>query len=244
MKRIFVRLVSLVAGLVSLVVWTALQSPAGASENPGCPADDVTLNDLHFTTAAAAYDTSYCPLYDCSPVAFWMEVDGNWPAGRFFGMALSRTTGQARTEIHARDRFTCTGIPGATSLTVRVLLRGLKDGGCSHHCDFGDWTAGMTAAGSSIEAGYVYCGDQPCEHTLEMERTIQVVPGVAFDFELRLRASAVTMYCCGSEGNVEAKLSFPDLPAGASIRSCKGYVSGVPTVARRTTWGLVKQTYR
>jgi hypothetical protein len=232
----------ILAGLVSLVVWTALQSPAGASENPGCPADNVTLNDLHFTTTAAAYDTVYCPYYDCAPVAMWMEVDDSWPAGRFFGMAFTQILGQARTEIHARDRFTCTGIPGATSLTVRVLLRGFKAGDCTHHCDYGYWSAGMTAAGSSIETGYVDCGAQTCEHTLE--RTIQVVPDVAFDFELRLHASAVTQYCCRTEGSVEAKLSFPDLPAGASLRSCKGYASGVPTVARRTTWGQVKQIYR
>jgi hypothetical protein len=39
-------------------------------------------------------------------------------------------------------------------------------------------------------------------------------------------------------------LVFGDLPAGAKITSCGGYLDDAPVPARRSTWGALKLRYR
>jgi hypothetical protein len=235
-------MIRILAGSVLLVALATRVPPATATENPFCLADEMSLLSLQLTSTASTFDTTSCPYFDCYAVAALMEVDYSWPAGRFFARSFSQQY-FSETILRARDRFLCSGISAPTTLTVRASFRGMASGGCVHWgCDGGQWRGGLSAGGSSIDMDPVHEWGT-IERTLE--RTIQVHPGQTFVIELRLITSAWGgQYCCGAEGNVEADLSFPDLPAGAGIRSCKGFASGVPTPTNRKTWGQVKQLYR
>jgi hypothetical protein len=227
-----------------IVPWIAMSLawtiPAKASDNPGCLPDEVTLLDQRILTSATTFDTTWCPYFECQGVAALMEAAIDWTNLRFFARAFSQYS-YAGTHVRAWDRFICTGVTGPTSLTVRATLHGLQAGGCSNEqCDLGLFNASLVVDGGSVGPGDLNC--RICDRT--MERSLVIEPGVPFIVELQLSASAWTRYCCPTEGNVEAVLSFPDLPAGAFLRSCKGYRLGTPTPTRRATWGQVKQIYR
>ena len=48
----------------------------------------------------------------------------------------------------------------------------------------------------------------------------------------------------GGQAISHGQLVFQDLPAGASIRSCHGFVQDLPVLVRAASWGGLKLLYR
>jgi hypothetical protein len=70
----------------------------------------------------------------------------------------------------------------------------------------------------------------------ELRFTIATTPGVPFDLVAVLQTYGLA-YCCNAPANAYATVHFEGVPNGDFIQSCKGYSSGSPVSARRTTWG-------
>jgi hypothetical protein len=125
---------------------------------------------------------------------------------------------------------------------VRVDLLGASGSSCPHpdFCSVAHWDVLLTGGGAAASLASAECG-QTCRQALEI--SVSVTSDSPFEIRLRLYADASVTWS-GVEGAIEAKLGFPDLPVGATIRSCKGFLADVTTRVTRTSWGSVKAIYR
>lgn len=229
--------------LVGFLVGLALvgtSSNLHAQSTPSCPADSMLVVEPWATSTAPEFYASYCP-YDCQGVAIWTQARGSWPDGAFMASAFAQAFSGSSTLI-ARDQFVCTGFEGTRMLTVRVDLSGMYAGSCPHpdFCSGGHWVVLLTGGGEAASLTAFDCGPT-CHQALEI--AVPVTPGVPFDLRLRLHASAYVTWS-SAEGRIEARLGFPDLPAGAVVRSCKGFTTEAPTRATQASWGRLKAIYR
>ncbi len=230
---------ALVVCLVGLVlVWTS--SILHAQPTPSCPADSMLVVAPWITSTAPEFYASYCP-FDCQGVPIWTQARGSWPLGAFTASAFGQQFGGSSTLV-ARDQFVCSGIEGTRMLTVRVDLSGRYVGSCPHpdFCSGGYWEVLLRGGGAAARLTAFDCGPD-CRQVLEI--AVPVTSDVPFELRLLLYADAYVTWS-QAEGAIEARLGFPDLPAGATIRSCKGFTTEVPTRAMQTSWGRLKAIYR
>jgi len=68
---------------------------------------------------------------------------------------------------------------------------------------------------------------------------ITAVAGTPLHLRIAVRAEVLS-----GRGEMEGLLEFTGLPSGASLTSCRGYMSDAPVAARRTSWGRLKSVYR
>ena len=211
-----------------------------AQTPPGCPVDSVLVAGPWTTSTAPEFYASYCP-FDCAGVPVWTQVRGSWPDGAFTVSALGQQL-SGFSVLVARDVFVCSGIDGTRTLTVRVDLSGQNVSSCPHpdYCSTGYWEVLLRGGGAAAKLTSYDCGPT-CRQAMEI--AVPVTPDVPFEIRLLLHAGA-SINWDPAEGAIEARLGFPDLPAGASIRSCKGFTTEGPTRAAQTSWGRVKAIYR
>ncbi len=127
-----------------------------------------------------------------------------------------------------------------TSFCVGTIIGGV----CSGPAYLGrinyDWRKGTFFVSTLLQYG----SDASATDML-LQTGLSVVPDATFRLGLNLRSwvRSDSFFAPWAEGETLATLSFPDLPPGATVRSCKGYPDAVTGVTR-ATWAQVKAHYR
>jgi hypothetical protein len=69
--------------------------------------------------------------------------------------------------------------------------------------------------------------------------TLNAVAGTPLHLLFAVRGEALE-----GAASMEGAFRFANLPAGASVHSCRGYSSDAPVAGRASTWGSLKVRYR
>ena len=173
---------------------------------------------------------------DCQEYACYASATVSWsaPLG-WVGVSCSAggSHGGANGSVTTTDDFVLLGAPVGSAVRVTATL---SIAGSSFHDMFYSWSVGHALSdmlGRSGTPGTNASGGSALLLEVDFE------PGVAQRLSYQVSASAWKASVSGS-----ASLSFPDLPAGMSIVSCRGYQAGAVTATRPTSWGRLKQIYR
>ena len=144
--------------------------------------------------------------------------------------------------VEAKDSFYVTGLPPGTPLTIHARIHVTAFAEATNPFSASVFSRGWLreAGAGSVDAhassGYL----QPPE-SIDETRTLDFPNLAGAEFLLAMGARCDTD---GGDGSVSVALSFPDLPPGALVHSCNGYLSGPPVGTRRSSWGAIKLHYR
>ena len=226
----------------ALSIAFALAAPAEAEV---CPASDVLCqsgddNGDTFSTTTLPTFFKICG----GPTMNVEQATFDIPAGKF---QVAVGEGGAM-RLWLRDAFTVTGPAPGTPIAVHMRVRvhgGLNwDGACcpdsQAHVDLtplepqvGDspahWSFGKTSGPFTA---------YPFSDSLDI--TLQRTAGAPIGIEIH----AVADIQAPSSSNIEGEFTFPDLPQGWTVTSCKGYRKDQPVPAASASWGRVKAIYR
>jgi hypothetical protein len=147
----------------------------------------------------------------------------------------SGTTCPAEAAVVTHDSFTLHGSAPAGSFAFHTRARITLN---SPHCG-SVYASVMLGSG----AGQATRAEQGEVFTENMDVPTTGTIGGTFDVLLTLDAN-VGGYTCGGAGTGVVELTFPDLPAGATVTSCQGYLGPLATTVKRDTWGRLKASYR
>ena len=187
---------------------------------------------------ATGYDFSQGTFYDSSPSGSAYYTDGTTSEALVRWDAIVGTVsvrcgaiydGSAGGTVFTADQFSL-GTSGADPLrlTVRFVATG-----------YPDWFGGVLRDATGRIAGLVR--QEPLGELTQKfyEFAVDFTPGTPLFLQYELNAVAF-------DGYVDAvgQISFPDLPAGMSIVSCRGFRAGAVTSTRSVSWGRIKQIYR
>jgi len=141
------------------------------------------------------------------------------------------------------DEFQIVGLPPGPPITFQARLNtkgfGLNYYPIPQHFGIGSTEIGLRDAASN-SASQMFAGDS-LEKTIVL--TITASPGQSFSLTLFAHGSAQSNFYTARTG-ADGLLVFGDLPAGAKVTSCGGYLDDAPVAARRSTWGALKLRYR
>ncbi len=211
----------------------------------------MTLGVLPGTIARAACPTNYASsgrydFYPTEPTWAYGSPDGpsyDLPAGRVH----SRWGGASETgnsfSLIVHDDYWIEGPAGSTPIPITARLhvtgvaiggtRGLPPYGCSYARLSAELAFDAQHVGTSAEAA---CADVPVDEVLSV--SLSRVVGEIFQLTISVATGAAS-----SHASVDGVLTFDDLPAGYSIRSCQGFANA-PTPTRSASWGSLKAAYR
>lgn len=205
-----------------------------------CPASDVyLLGPDTLPIAAATYDTT---LSENGGITAHAAFDVG--AGTLAAIHGELYPGQTSVTVH--DSFDIAGLPAGTPVTVTAEL--VADGeitttGCGGAGCGGSVYASIATAGElaeQLEGGILFAPGTRPEH-LVVRLPVTLTAGTPQPIAFRVYGAR------GPGGNHRAELAgayrFLDLPPGASVVSCRGFVQS-PTPARPASWGRVKAAYR
>jgi hypothetical protein len=177
---------------------------------------------------------------------------GDHPAGTF--ALVANDAGDVTDAFYrVRDLFVIEGLPAGTPITVlaRFHVEGSTASGCG--------SSSRTRPEGFISAQLLHGTDQRSVTASSMDDPYQspqfcTMPGTLNEvLDLTIAGAAgqpfelsALLYCNAKNGasTLQGTLGFGDLPAGARVTSCKGYVQGGPVSAIATTWGRLKTIYR
>jgi hypothetical protein len=138
------------------------------------------------------------------------------------------------------DDFVISNLPPGTPLTFRATLYlGLQCSGYSHGS--GACNGSMTGPdGATVRYGIDACCGQGNSASHPLDLAVQALAGQTFRITYQVEAEADE----GGFGSASGQFIFQDLPPGATIQSCHGYVEDFPVPAKPMSWGRVKVLYR
>lgn len=228
---------------------------SGLSNAQTCPADVIRGGETRDNPPAASYtvpalDSSFSRCYDSDHP----PCDGAPPPESTFGMSYDWRTGtfavrmflnyiySGFANLSATDEFVVHGMSGPSTIRARLRIQGRLNGAfdvvSSFHADLHS-TVGPAVGDDRV------CSTAPCELDMLLETSLFAYPDVPFTLGLvlDLRGGCIGCFNYGGGSYGTARLSFADLPPGASIRSCKGFPDDA-TPTRHLTWGRLKRFYR
>ncbi|HKQ57878.1 MAG TPA: hypothetical protein VJY35_08405 [Candidatus Eisenbacteria bacterium] len=163
--------------------------------------------------------------------------------GVVFAAAGTVNQASSSVELGVRDEYTLTGPPAGTPFTIRARLgfSARADEECTPHghCDYGDARL-LLREGASNEASFAIHGGTATD---VREVIVQGTVGAAFQLFISVYASAYSINS-GAQANFTGQLEFLDIPSGARVTSCQGFVAEGPVAVRQSSWGRLKQVYR
>jgi hypothetical protein len=240
------RKASFLAGATVLAALVAAVTLFVRSAAADCLASDIACFDNNPYVNGWANSTT-SPTYSNACEGFVMNVASasfDVPAGAFHVGILEG----GDIELTLRDAFTVTGpAPGTPiALHMRVRVHGFVnwDGTCcpdsQAHVDLaphepqpGDpethWSFGKSSGPMT---------QYPFADSLDI--TLQRTAGAPIGIEIH----AFSFLHAPSSSDIVGTFSFPDLPQGWAVTSCKGYHREQPVPAAPVSWGSVKAAYR
>jgi len=229
-----------VRGTLATIGLACIVLPSGAARGQEpCPASCVALR-------YGAMSCGTAPVRDSSTaLPSLCRASYDLIAGTARASADSRSeTAPARAAVEGRDRYVVTGLAGPTPLVARLEFHVVLRSSCEYFQCSSSWAhVGLIGQGrsASFDQGS-YDLSQNVDLRSSVEITLDVVPDVAFDLMFQLETNAE--YTTNNANTLlTSELRFPDLPPGARVHSCQGYLDGtVP--ATPASWGRVKAIYR
>jgi len=169
----------------------------------------------------------------------------NLVAGTFDATGVGGTNFIGEATVSAGDAYTVMGLPAGTPVTITAKLQvvGATGTGCGPSSASGRVTASLTsgAATQQVTANSTP-GGGGCVLNVAVNTTVVIsipcLAGQPFTMVTLVEAAARA-----NTSTLSGSLLFDNLPAGASVVSCQGFTQ-VPTPARGSSWGRVKQIYR
>jgi hypothetical protein len=225
---------------IALLIITA-QEPAAAD----CPASETLCGTGDSITGEPAASTTE-PIF--SKMCSFAGLNGedasfDIPAG-MFKVAISEG-GSMR--LWLRDTFTITGPAAGTPVTFHMRFQ--VDGSVN-------WTSygPLQQVQVDVRPLEVHAGDTPAAWGFGLTTEPRTAYPFANSFDLTLQRLAgepvgieidaqSAIQNAGST-RLNGTFSFPDLPPGWSVTSCKGYHADRPVPALPKSWGHVKAAYR
>lgn len=129
----------------------------------------------------------------------------------------------------------------AISFNVRFHVTGVAQGGTRplppYGCAYAEMSADLSSGAlhDGVSANS-FCTSVAVDRLLSIP--LEHLPGEVFQVTMKLNTGGSCSFA-----TADGALTFEDVPAGYSVRSCQGYAA-CPTPARPTTWGNVKAAYR
>jgi len=172
-----------------------------------------------------------------------MVQSENVPAGTF-DLSYSEAMTIA---MSVRDEFVVTGPAAGTPVPMRVRLR-FSGAACAYGPSVGSGAAGTM----SLRLLDPLPGENPASVPFSVPYSTSCFVSYADSVDLVFTRPAGTPFGLEIHGDSHggynfsdhARFTFLDLPPGARVSSCKGYLQEQPTPARPTSWGGVKAAYR
>jgi len=243
--------------LILLCALAGIAAHWGSSNAQGCPTDAlgfhyccVPQQQLEVSVSGPALDTSFCVGTIiggvCSGPAYLGRINYDWRRGTFFVSTLLQYGSDADAILNASDDFVVRGLSGPTTVTASLAVHyGFGGQANPEGCSAGTITGVLSSSiGLSVsDSRYSACEGSATDMLLQTG--LSVVPDATFRLGLNLRSwvRSDSFFAPWAKGESLATLSFPDLPPGATVRSCKGYPDAVTGVTR-ATWAQVKAHYR
>src|SRR5262245_2962301 len=142
------------------------------------------------------------------------------------------------------DEFRVTGIPPGGPLTFQARLNATgyatKIFVAQHNYAFGWAEVGLRESATNT-ASFLYTTGSQGPQTVVL--TLTASPEEPFNLTLFAKGAAVG-YHRDSHTSVQGQLVFGNLPSGAYVESCSGYLNDTPVPVRKSTWGRLKSLYR
>lgn len=178
-----------------------------------------------------------------TPVMSRAVMDYDVPAG-----TLDLSYDEAMTiSMSVRDEFVVTGPQAGTPVPMRIRLRfsGVA-------CAYGPSLGSGAAVTMSLKLLDPLPGENPASLLVNVPYSTSCFVSYADSVDLVFTRPAGTPFGLEIHGdarggynfNNHARFTFLDLPPGAHVNSCKGYLQEQPTPAHPISWGGVKAAYR
>ena len=199
-----------------------------------------------FVDCGVEKDQPVTPTYhvECENVVLSVSsLSYDVPAGTF-DLAYSEAMSIA---MSLRDEFVVTGPVTGTPVPRRVRLRfsGVA-------CAYGPQDYNKATGTMSLRLLDPLPGENPASVPFIVPYSTNCFVSFADSVDLVFTRPAGTPFGLEIHGESRggynftdhARFTFLDLPPGAHVNSCKGYLQEQPTPARATSWGSLKAAYR
>jgi len=200
---------------------------SAAHANPNCPSNYIQAgpakNSTNPTeTSSGSSSADGCPLGSGSSGASY-----SIPGASFSVSASVSGECGAQARITMNDDFRVIGLPAGTPVAIGAVL---------HLHGYWSGATMSDAFGHQVQLFTDY-------EVNDGEATLPIAAIAEQPFRLTIDSRAGADYSItGSSGS--GGFRFTDLPVGAAVVSCNGYVSDQSVAARPTTWGKLKRIYR
>jgi len=213
--------------LAAAPVWGEPCAPSLVSIDSDEPFE---VHEARFDTTGGSGGTAYAIFFDLGEGFFETRMTSNE-----FG----------RTEIRSSDRYQIDAAFSGPAVIDAVLeVTAVRFNSCGLECAWAmtriEW---REEAGGSVD--HLADTQQAGVYHFEMTLPVTVTFGVPFTLETvietQVRGLGANLF---ARADVSTRLRFDRLPAGARVRSCRGFDSAPHTPTAHASWGGVKARYR
>jgi hypothetical protein len=194
----------------------------------------------------AASDDTMFSIHGCDRVHGRYQVNaGLLIASVDFACGVDSGTGASGLETVLEDDFVVSGPAAGTPVTFDAVLDLEGSAACFSEpgAGGGGRVRGLVREGASNERSVQHATSIPSVPYVAVNESLTLPVSAVAGSPVHLRF-AVRGEALDGAASLQGTFRFANLPAGASVTSCRGYSSAAPVPARATTWGGLKSRYR